>query len=1377
MRLWPIALILCGMGQAFADDAVEPDPEELHPGLVARYESRGRSIERLDADVQFDWPDAGADARLGAGPFEARWTGLVLIRGEGRHAFHLYLRGAARLSIDDREATQGARDEPGWMAGEPLALEPGEHRFELTYRSDADGPALVRLFWASESFPLEPVPARALFHEAPRADLLAIERGQRLYEGLRCNRCHRREHEPLSPATAPLTAGASGLSRDWLVDWLSGPAGLPAHRAMPGFAFSRDEAGHVAEALVAQARPPEFDEEQVSDRERAFRSGEVLFRSVGCLACHVRDGLGAIDSLGGGDLTRIADKRPAGWLALWLKDPARIHPAHRMPVFALSDDERRELVVYLSGVEPPAAAAESKLNADRAREGQVLIERSRCTACHDDGKARREPAMLPSIAGPLVDWSQSCVDAPADRARGRPAYALDDGQRRDLKAFLAVQNGPLSLESPTAAATRLLRQNQCLSCHERDGGSGLAVVAKSASRADTELAGQSDALMPPDLTAVGDKLRDEWLRQAVRGEQRPWRLPWLRVRMPRFAHAEEDVGRLAQLFVAHDRVPPGGPQAPWGQEGAGAHARPTGSDEGFDAGRLLAGSRGFGCVGCHKVGKFEPRNVALATRGSDLYGLSQRMRPEYFARWLRSPIRVVPNLEMPSFDSPRPEVLEGDYARQVAALWSALNDPKGPPTLDTSVIEQTLVVEAGAAPAVVRDVFRPGEPANERSIPRALAIGLGNRVNVLFDLDACAVQTCWGGDFARQRAAGKSWFWEPAAPIARQATATTPDLALRPADRSDAPPIFARLESGRHGRLDSYRRQNDGLRLVYSLPFDLPTGECVARVTEEFLPAARGAGEGRSSFDRVIRVDGVPAGYEVVVRDGAEFRALGTRRADAGQITGEIRSPEIPVPGLTQKLPQGPAAALSAEPIRSVPGYEGVRLPLPWTIMPTAIAWTGDGKLAFTTLKGQVYLARDTDGDGLEDALRVFEQGLAAPYGLIAEGEDLLVAHKPELLRLRDVDHDGAAEVREVVADGWGYTDDYHDWTTGIVRDSLGNLYLGTGSDYARSGRDRDHARWRGKVLRVGRDGTIVPLGHAFRYPTGLAIDADDQVFVTDNQGVQNTFNEINHLVEGGRYGVPSLFEEPFEGAPRAPAIQVPHPWTRSVNGIFFLPRGAGQATTTGDGQNESPFAGHGIGCEYDSRFLVRFTLQRTGETYQGAVYPFSRPPDGQTEGELRGTLCGAVAPNGDLFIGSILDSGWLGGPNVGDLVRLRRHGPLPCGIREIRAYDGEFEISFTAPVNAQAAAQGVNFDVSGSTRVWQGTYATADSGRHKLAVKSVDVAADCRSVRLHVEGQKAGSVYEIRVGSIGPTAQPLWPAVGHYTLNRIPQRPAVNPR
>ena len=155
-----------------------------------------------------------------------------------------------------------------------------------------------------------------------------------------------------------------------------------------------------------------------------------------------------------------------------------------------------------------------------------------------------------------------------------------------------------------------------------------------------------------------------------------------------------------------------------------------------------------------------------------------------------------------------------------------------------------------------------------------------------------------------------------------------------------------------------------------------------------------------------------------------------------------VPSSELVTPQPSSPAPETP----QYEPVTSVPGFDGIRLPLPRSIMPTAITWTVDGTLAFCSLKGEVLLAKDTDGDGVEDKLTIFEEGLAAPYGMIADGKDLIVAHKPELLRLRDTDGDGRADVREIIADGWGYTEDYHDWTTGIVRDSKGTYTSARGA-------------------------------------------------------------------------------------------------------------------------------------------------------------------------------------------------------------------------------------------------------------------------------------------------------------------------------------------
>ncbi|MEZ6050875.1 MAG: hypothetical protein R3C02_05700 [Planctomycetaceae bacterium] len=65
----------------------------------------------------------------------------------------------------------------------------------------------------------------------------------------------------------------------------------------------------------------------------------------------------------------------------------------------------------------------------------------------------------------------------------------------------------------------------------------------------------------------------------------------------------------------------------------------------------------------------------------------------------------------------------------------------------------------------------------------------------------------------------------------------------------------------------------------------------------------------------------------------------------------------------------------------------------------------------------------------------------------------------------------------------------------------------------------RRHLDGRGKVLRIDHDRRIEPFAHEPRFPR-IAIDGQDRLFfVSDQQGVANTFNEINYIVQGRHYG------------------------------------------------------------------------------------------------------------------------------------------------------------------------------------------------------------------------------------------------------------------
>ena len=463
------------------------------------------------------------------------------------------------------------------------------------------------------------------------------------------------------------------------------------------------------------------------------------------------------------------------------------------------------------------------------------------------------------------------------------------------------------------------------------------------------------------------------------------------------------------------------------------------------------------------------------------------------------------------------------------------------------------------------------------------------------------------------------------------------------------------------------------------------------------------------------------------------------------------------LPAVSFSPPAVPPLLTELAAVNCVPGFTGTRLPLPAGLMPTGMAWFADGRMALSSLRGEVRILRDSDSDGLYDSADLFADGLAAPYGVLVDGADVLVSHKPEVLRLRDTDGDGRADVSEVLASGWGFSDDYHDWTSGLTRDGEGNLYVGLGSDYSQNKRSPDNDRWRGTILKIDPAGQIEPVAFSMRFPMGLAFDSRGRLFATDNQGVQNTFNEVNHIQTGRRYGVPSRHDQPDKES-ESPALQIPHPWTRSVNSLAFFPEDYPLAA----------FRGQAIGCEYDTQCLIRMSFEEVDGVIQGACYRFSRLPEPGVEAELQGPISVAFAPDHTLYIGSLRDSGWQGARNTGCIERLLPTGPLPNGIREIRAVADGFRVEFFQPLSADTAVRPEDWDLQSFTRIWKGSYATADSERRAEEIRGISRSPDGRSVFIRTAGHRAGFLYEIRLKGTGEAGN-FWPVEGFYWMKRTP--------
>lgn len=1448
-------LLALAAGAALGQDDEEDEfvVPELRPGLVAEYrDEEGHDGVRVDVAVAFAWGDNPPDVRLAAGPFTVRWRGRLFVNSNGAHRFRAHAAGHVRLKLDGQVLIDGTRDRLGWLDAEPVELDYGYHPLQIDYTSAADGAALG-LFWQGPQFRLEPISARYLFHDPADSPDERFEHGRQLSRALRCAACHAIPGEPAPLAAPALTNLAGNIERRWLTSWLADGApaaaadrpsadagtGLPAMfpRHMPRLGLSTADASAITEHLFSAAAAPADNSaagQAAADNPAAggdATQGGRSFHTLGCLACHKIGALGTDVPFGGGDLTRVAEKRPADFFARWLAEPERINARHRMPVFELSDEERGNLAAYLATLhgDPPKASAAgaggdrstSSEEAALAR-GRESLRSHRCSACHESpGEPTTSPA-IPIRPASLDGGLLGCLGSAASTSHATddalprvrvPDYDLTDAEREALAEYLRTALAAPQTRTSLVDGRQALVERGCLSCHARENAVGIAPLLPDVVAADPELAPLLPALSPPSLSGVGDKLHDAALEAAIvrRG---PSRRPWLRVRMPRFQLTDDEAATLVGHFIAEDRVPESAADDPPLEAPLEQDSPPPSAES--ELALRLGGSRlvtadGFGCVSCHQIGDVAPQPATLAARGPGLSLLSERVRRSWFERFVRNPARIAPRMEMPSIQLPARGVLAERLDDQLAAVWHVLNLPGfQPPPADA-----VRVVRVRNAPgeieraAVLTDVLE----LDGQAFVKPLIIGLPNRHNVLFDLATNRLTAWWLGDTARQRTRGKSWYWEaggtPLWPLVERGFTAGPEMELL----IDGQPLATEAIGQFPTEFDAIEWIDGGVCFEHRLRFTPPSGEAVhVVVRQEFSAIADADADGRHGFSRRWEFAGVPrgaklllsfpVGEEFVVNGQASPRSseplgpfvvrLSMPRAES-RVDGLARSVvsiAVPSSGSEERIvceaeyltslqvdrflnpPLEPFVPLAASLV-VVPGYVATRLPLPASIMPTGFAWRGDGTLLFTSLKGQVHAARDSDGDGLEETLSDFADGLAAPYGLAAHGDDVDVINKYALLRLSDRDSDGQADRVETLSSGWGHTADYHDWAVGLERGAEGRYYIALPCQ--QDERDAAAAHLRGTALvlspRAPTSDDPRPYGlkilcGGLRFPMGLARSREGALFATDNQGNYNPFNELNHLLPEARYGFVNRNEQrpgfapPFE----SPAIELPHPWTRSVNGICFLE--TPDAVRAERGSAFGPFEGHLLGCEYDTRRLVRMSLQRVDDGYQGAVYPFSvEPPEG---GEpLEGPIVCAVAPDGDVYVGNIRDSGWGGGANTGSLVRLRPTGDLPPGIAEVRARRDGFTIDFTAPVDAARAGLASNYALESYRKIATPDYGGPDVDRRAEEVRAVEVSANARRATLRLAEMRPGFVYELRVRRLAPAGTPFFPAEAHYTLRR----------
>ncbi len=685
-------------------------PESLAAGLVCAFEtvppsspagSRARDHRVTRLAALYVPQGRPATPFLPPGPFKATFSGYLEVEFSDDYEFAVEGRGKVTLKIADKIILRAAGEDLSGEEARTVELEGGKNRLVLEYESPSEGDARLRLNWASFEFSREPLSPQILFHDPASAALQAaqqLRQGRFLLATRRCLKCHRlplaaSEHTmPELAMDAPSLEGIGDrVHEDWLAYWLTDPRKLRPGATMPRLFHppagtypdprARDIAAYLCRSEVK--KPPAGAAAALESFLKRASGGAGLYESLGCMSCHLEPSLSPDgDEHERTSLRFVKAKWKPAALRDFLLEPERHYKWIRMPNYRLSVEEASALAGFLLSRDAPSL---DEPTPDRGgvtsppdpKNGRELVETSGCLNCHPlKSESRLESPSFAALR--KGKWTSGCLAASSEgedgaAARRAPDFSFSSSERTALVAIAATDLSSLGRRSAVDFASRQMKILRCAGCHTRDGQIDVwsaldPATASAAARAALEAAAGAPPeprellQFRPHLTWVGEKLQTPWLSRFLAGEV-PYRTrPWLRARMPSFASR----ARLLTVGLAlqHGERPFPAPLAERDEEAAEFGRR------------LVAQQGGFNCVSCHDVGESSAVGV-FDVKGPNFTHVAQRLRKEFFHRWMRNPIRVEPESKMPQFAddegrSPITDIYGGDARKQFEAIWQYL---------------------------------------------------------------------------------------------------------------------------------------------------------------------------------------------------------------------------------------------------------------------------------------------------------------------------------------------------------------------------------------------------------------------------------------------------------------------------------------------------------------------------------------------------------------------------------------------------------------------------------------------------------------------------------------------------------------------------------
>ena len=455
--------------------------------------------------------------------------------------------------------------------------------------------------------------------------------------------------------------------------------------------------------------------------------------------------------------------------------------------------------------------------------------------------------------------------------------------------------------------------------------------------------------------------------------------------------------------------------------------------------------------------------------------------------------------------------------------------------------------------------------------------------------------------------------------------------------------------------------------------------------------------------------------------------------------------------------------------------YDRVEIPTPVgeVCEVSSIALMPGKKVAIGTRRGDVWIAEGAyDADLSKIKWTKFASSLHEPLGMFWKDGSIFATNRPELSRLTDTDGDGKADRFDSICSKWGINGDYHEYAFGSEPDRNGDVWV----VLCLSGSFHAHSPWRGWCVRVTPEGKMIPTCSGIRSPGGIGANEKGDMFYTDNQGVWNGSSALKWLRPGSFQGNPTgnkssalaNFPAPPEPVSGSRILTERLKFPDFVPPSVILPHGivgnspSGVACDMTKGKF-GPWENQMMVGEQTASQVQRINLEVVNGLYQGACFHF-----------LAGFEAGLIPvrmdqEDGTMFVGGS-NRGWGSrGSKPFTFERVRFKGKVPFEMHDISARHDGFEVTFTHPVDAAAAADLKNYSMDTFTYIYQSSYGSPEVDQTTPTVKSATVSADGLKVRLVVDGLVRGHIHHLVTSVRSKAGDSLWHNEGWYTLNEIP--------